>query len=161
MSPILYYSLLVLCWLYAWFKGGPPERIGATILATGSVLSYAALSSVGRFQSVETGLLIVDVATLLAFLALALRAERFWPSWVTALQAVRIAGHAVMLVDSGTIPLAYAFIMALWGYPMLLLIALGTWRHQQRLKRLGVDRSWSSYSILSTDLPPPPGPMTS
>lgn len=154
MSPILYFTLLAICWLYAWFKGGPPERIGATILAVGSILSLAARSSaVGRFGSVELGIFLVDVATLIGFLVLALRAKRFWPLWLTALQAVGIAGHAVKLVDSATIPLAYAFILALWSYPMLLVIALGTWQHQRRLARFGTDPSWSSSSAHSA-----PGP---
>lgn len=147
MSSIVYFALLAICWLYAWFKGGSPERLGATIILVGSLLSIALLSSPGgRFRSVEFGIFLVDVACLLAFLALALRADRFWPLWVTALQAVGIAGHAVKLVDPGTIPLAYAFVMALWSYPMLLLIVAGTWRHQQRLMRFGTDRSWSSSS---------------
>lgn len=158
MSPILYFSLLAICWVYAWFKGGPPERIGATILAVGSVLSLAALSSgAGRFGSVEVGIFLVDVATLFGFLILALLAKRFWPLWLTALQAVGIAGHAVKLVDTATIPLAYAFILAFWSYPMLLLIALGTWRHQRRLARFGTDPSWSSSSA-GSDRKPGPGP---
>jgi hypothetical protein len=160
MSPILYFTLLAICWLYAWFKGGSPERIGATILGVGSILSLAARSSgAGRFGSVESGILLVDVATLIGFGALALSAKRFWPLWLTALQAVGIAGHAVKLVDSATIPLAYAFILALWSYPMLLLIALGTWSHQRRLARFGADPSWSSFSSRS-DRPPPSGPTT-
>jgi len=160
MSPTVYFTLLAICWLYAWLKGGPPERIGATILAVGSILSLAARSNaVGRFGSVEFGIFLVDVATLVGFLALALAAKRFWPLWLTALQAVGIAGHAVKLVDSATIPLAYAFILALWSYPMLLLIALGTWRHQRRLARFGADLSWSSFSNRS-GRPPAPGPMS-
>jgi hypothetical protein len=156
MSPILYFSLLALCWLYAWLKGGPPERIGATILAAGSILSLAARSSAaGRFGSVELGIFLVDVATLIGFLALALWAKRFWPLWLTALQTVGIAGHAVKLVDTATIPLAYAFILALWSYPMLLVIALGTWQHRRRLARFGTDPSWSNSSAHSGRRPPP------
>jgi len=154
MSPVLYFGLLALVSLYAWFRGGPPERIGAAILAAGSLLSLAARSSsAGRFASVETGIFLVDVATLVGFLILALRAKRYWPLWLTALQTVGIAGHAVKLVDTATIPLAYAFILALWSYPMLLLIALGTWRHQVRLARFGTDPSWSSFSAASGPTP--------
>ena len=159
MSPILYFTLLALCWLYAWFRGGAPERIGASILALGSLLSLAARSSAAhRFGSVETGIFLVDVATLAGFLILALRARRLWPLCLTALQAVGIAGHMVKLVDVATIPLAYAFILALWSYPMLLVIALGTWQHQRRLARFGTDPSWSSFSA-RLGRPPPPGPQ--
>lgn len=153
-----YYILLVLCWLYALLKGGPPERIGATILAVGSTITMAAISSrSGRFGSVELGVFLVDVAGMLAFIILALRAERYWPLWVTALQIIAVGGHAIKAADPDTIPRAYAFAMAFWSYPMLLLIALGTWRHQQRLARNGVDPSWSTFSARS-DRAPPRGP---
>lgn len=154
MSQVLYFALLGLCWIYAWLRGAAPERVGATILAIGSTLSLAALSNpAGRFGSVESGILLIDLATSFAFVILALRAERYWPLWVAALQIIGTAGHAVKLVDAGTIPLAYAFIMAFWSYPMLALIALGTWRHQRRLARNGVDPSWSTFFARSEQAP--------
>jgi len=154
----IYYVLLVFCWMYALLRGGLPERIGATIVAVGSTLTVAALSSMAiRFGSVEIGVFLVDLACLVAFLFLSLRAERYWPLWVTALQIIGIAAHAVKLADPDVIRRAYAIALAFWGYPMLLLIVLGTWRHQQRLARFGSDRSWSRTSDHSA---PPPGPTT-
>lgn len=153
-----YYVLLVLCWIYALLKGGLPERIGATILAIGSTLTVAALSSLAiRFGTVEIGVFLVDVATLAAFLVLALRAERYWPLWLTALQIIGIGGHALKLAEPGAIREAYAFALAFWSYPMLALIALGTWRHQRRVARNGADPSWSTFSARS-DRAPPRGP---
>jgi hypothetical protein len=93
---------------------------------------------------VEFGVFLVDVAALAAFVILALRADRYWPLWIAGLQIIGTAGHAVKLMDPGVIRTAYAFILAFWSYPMLLLIVLGTWRHQQRLAKFGADRSWSS-----------------
>ncbi|HEX6375201.1 MAG TPA: hypothetical protein VFZ91_05730 [Allosphingosinicella sp.] len=40
---------------------------------------------------------------------------------------------------------------------MLFLLVLGTWNHQKRLAKYGVDKSWSSFSGRS-DPPPPTGP---
>lgn len=151
----LYYVLTVLCWMYALLRGGLPERIGASILTIGSIFTVAAISGWPvRYGSLEVGVLIVDIAALIGFLALALRAERYWPLWLVALQIVGTAAHAVRMADPGVIWRAYAFAMQFWGYPMLLLIALGTWRHQQRLARFGVDRSWSSFSARSGRTPP-------
>ncbi|MBV8685800.1 MAG: hypothetical protein JOZ90_08930 [Alphaproteobacteria bacterium] len=153
-----YYTILALCWGYALLRGGPPERIGASIIGIGSILSALALSgSTVRFGSVEVGVFYVDVAALLGFLALALYAERYWPLWVTALQAIGTAGHAVKYVDSHVVRLIYAFALALWAYPMLFLIVLGTWRHQKRVAQFGADRSWSSFSG-RLGLKPGPGP---
>ena len=150
-----YYILLVLCWIYALLKGGLPERIGTTILAVGSTITMAAISNrTIRFGSIELGVVLVDVAGMVAFILLALRADRFWPLWVTALQIIAVGGHAIKAADPGTIPKAYAFAMAFWSYPMLALLALGTWRHQRRLARNGADPSWSSFSARSARAPP-------
>jgi hypothetical protein len=130
---------------YALWKGGAPERIGAGIFLIATVLTVIAASGPAtRFSSVELGILIVDLAMLVALSILAVRAERFWPLWVTAFQLVATAGHALRFADPTVIPRAYAFILAFWSYPMLLILVLGTYRHQQRLAKFGVDRSWSS-----------------
>lgn len=145
-----YYTLLLLCWAYALLRGGAPEKIGTSIVLVGSLLTLATVSTQARsYASVEIGVFLVDVATLLAFLVLALRAQRYWPLWLTALQLIGTAGHIVKWADPDLMPKAYAFAAIFWSYPMLLILALGTWRHQQRLKRFNVDRSWSSSSAPS------------
>jgi hypothetical protein len=155
---LIFDVLLLICCGCAFYWGGAPERIGAAIYLAGVLLTDVAASAAARrFSSVEVGILIVDVTMLVALLILALRAERFWPIWVTALQAIAAAGHAVKLVDPHVIRWAYAFVLAIWSYPMLLLLVLGTWNHQRRLARTGVDRSWSSFSGRSAP-PPPTGP---
>lgn len=155
LSIQIFYLVLALCAGYAFVRGGSPERVGAAIMVAASVLSSLLLSaSTARFVSVELGIFFVDVATLVAFFALALRAERYWPLWVTALQIIAVGGHAVKLADPDTVRGAYAFLMAFWSYPMVLLLALGTWRHQQRLVRNGVDPSWSTFSARSGRVPP-------
>jgi hypothetical protein len=153
------FTLLVCCG-YAFWRGGSPERIGASIFVAAVVLTRVAVSGAAtRYSSIEAGILVVDIATLVALLALALRADRFWPLWVAALQFIGAAAHAVKLVDPNVIRWAYAFALAFWSYPMLFLLALGTWNHQKRLTRNGVDRSWSSSSSRS-DPRPPAGPTS-
>lgn len=155
MNVIVYQILLLACWAYALRRGGTPEKIGATILVIGSYLSYAAFrahaafpltQSPGRdisFQSVEFGVLTIDVLCSIAFLALALRADRFWPMWVAALQVLGTASHAVKYIDPEILGRTYAFMLAVWSYPMILLMVIGTWRHRRRLTRFNADRSWS------------------
>lgn len=155
-----YVTILVACWLYALLKGGAPERVGSTIIGFGSFMSLVAVSGPSaRFVAVEVGVVLVDVAACVAFVILALRAERYWPLWVAALQCIGTAGHAAKLLDPGVIRLAYAFVLAFWTYPMLLLIVLGTWNHQKRLARNGVDKSWSTSSG-RWGREPPAGPIS-
>ena len=155
-----YYTILGLTCLYVLLKGGAPERVGASIIGVGSILTTVALSApAARFGSVEIGVLLVDIGALGAFLVLSLRAERFWPLCVTALQVIGTAAHAVKLVDPNVIRWAYAIALTLWTYLMLLLLVLGTWNHQKRLARNGVDKSWSTFSG-RWDRPPPGGPIS-
>jgi hypothetical protein len=146
--------LLLACCGYALLRGGAPERIGAAIFAIGTGLTVVAgWESINRFASIEIKMLVVDLACLVAFLILALRAERYWPLWVTALQILGTAGHAVKVAAPDHLPWAYAFLLAAGSYPMLVLIALGTWRHQQRLAHNGADPSWSTFFAHSAPAP--------
>jgi hypothetical protein len=160
MLPVeIFYAILALCCLYAAFRGGPPERIGAAIFLGAAILTTAALSAPSaRWGTVEAGVFAVDVVMLAALIGLALSAERLWPLWVTALQLIGTAGHAAKLASPEVIREAYAFVMAFWSYPMLSLLVFGTWSHQRRLAKFGVDRSWSSSSGRS-ERPPPSGPI--
>jgi hypothetical protein len=145
MLPVpFFFTMLAICCGYAWLRGGAPERAGAAIFAAAAVLSTILASPhPTRFASVEAGVLMVDLVMLLALVVLAIGAERFWPLWVAALQAVGAAAHVGRFAGHNVSGAAYAIVLALWSYPMLCLLALGTWRHQQRLKTFGSDRSWS------------------
>lgn len=141
---LVYYLLLVACWAYAVIRGGQPERLGASFLAIFSVLTAAAIPDATRFRFLEIGALVVDLLCLAAFVMLALRADRFWPLWVAALQLLGVASHGVKFSEPDLIPTTYSFMLSIWSYPMILLMIIGTWRHQRRLARYGVDRSWST-----------------
>ena len=143
---LVFVALLAACCLYAWWGGGAPERIGAAIFAIGSVLSHIAAAHAQRFHSLEDGIIAVDIAAFLAFLALSMRANRFWTLWVTGLLGVGIVGHLAMMASPHILPYAYRFVLSAWSYPMLALIALGTWQHRKRMRLFGADSSWSRFS---------------
>ncbi len=144
---VVFVTLLAVCCLYAGWRGGPPERIGAAIYAASAVLSHIAyVASQQRFRSLEVGILVVDIVVFLAFLLLSLRANRFWTLWVTGLLGVAIVGHVAMQASPHILPYAYRFVMSVWSYPILALIAGGTWLHQRRLRLHGADNAWSRSS---------------
>jgi hypothetical protein len=154
---LIFFNLLLFgCFFYAWLRGGGPEKAAATIILVGSLATPLLTPGLAvRFSSVETGILLVDIVALLALLLVALFAERYWPLWVVALHIVGMAAHGVRMVDPTIMRWAYGFAIAFWSYPMLLLIIVGTWRHQQRLARSGADKSWSSFSGPSEAKPKP------
>lgn len=133
MRILFYYALLLSVLVYALARGGGSERAGALILIAGSLLTHVALSPIGsRFTEVELSVLAVDLVVLGGFVTLALHSDRYWPIWIAALQLIGVLAHIARLADPSMMRTGYAFILALWSYPMLALIALGTWRQHRR-----------------------------
>lgn len=148
-------ALLVLTTLYAFWAGGGPERLGAAVYAVSVAATHLILTTqYSRWLVVEVGVFIVDVVTFLAFVPIALRADRFWPLWVNAFLGLGVLGHLARLVGPDTFWWAYAVVLTIWSYPILALIALGTFLHRRRLARHGADRSWVSSSGRSAPTPP-------
>lgn len=148
---ILYWTFLALCSTFVLARGGPPERTAIAIVIAASFLSALSVShNVDlRYGGVETGLLLVDLAALAFFTLLALRADRFWPLWITGIHLVGVATHTAKLASPDVLPRIYSWIQGLWAYPIIILIVIGTIRHRRRLRRFGVDNSWIGSSVLS------------
>lgn len=151
IAPTIYLGLLTFNCAYALVRGGAPERIGVLILLTGIAASVATpKASVWRHQHVEIGLLIVDVAMLLAIVLLARRAQRYWPMWWGGLKLCAIIVHFMMLAPLLR-PWSYAVASAAISFPAPLLIAIGAFRHRIRVKRYGNDPSWSEPEHWNAD----------
>jgi len=135
MAPTVFRFLLALVVLYALIRGSRDERHVAIICLVGAVVTTLVLSPLAqRFQGIETPVFAVDIVVFGGFLAVALRSERFWPLWVAGLQLTTIMGHALKGIDSTLLPRAYAASLNFWAYPIILILAIGTWRHQRRAR---------------------------
>ena len=133
MAPNLFHILLVLVALYALLRGKRDERQVGLIFVIGVVATELVLPPARqRFASVETHLMLVDVGVFLGFTWVALRSERFWPLWIAGLQLTAIFGHVLKAVEVDLFSRAYAAALVFWAYPMLLILAIGTWRGQRR-----------------------------
>jgi len=140
-------GLLIICTVYGLAAGGAPERIAVVTYAASSHATYLALEShSGPWHSLEVGVFIIDIITFVAFALLAMRADRFWPIWVSALLGLGALGHLGRWLALDMIPWAYAVVLTIWSYPILAIIALGTFNHQRRLARFRDDKSWSSFA---------------
>jgi hypothetical protein len=139
-----YLTLQIIVTAYAFIAGGGPERVGAAGYAVAVAATHLILEThVGRWKSVEYGVFLVDVLLFIFFAILTVRANRFWPIWVSALLGLGVLGHLARWAGPHVIWWAYAVILSIWSYPILLIIALGTWNHRRRLVRNGADISWS------------------
>ena len=119
---------------YALLYGRQDARIvGGVCIAA----NFATFSLVSRYQGVELGVLTIDLLVFLAFTFVALRSDRFWPLWVSGLQLTTTFGHMLKAVELDLVPIAYAVSLRFWSYPILIILAVGTWRSRQRLRSLG------------------------
>ncbi len=138
MAPNLFRILLVCVAFYAFWRGRRDERRVGVILVAGVVATTLALSPVHeRFAGLEGAVAAVDLVVFLGFLWVALQSDRFWPLWIAGLQLTTILGHIVRAVDSGLFPRAYGAALMFWGYPIVLILAVGTWRSHRRLRHAG------------------------
>lgn len=129
----IFWALLLLTCGYALWRGRSDERIVASVCLLASLATRFAISPLqDRYASVETGLMVIDALVLLVFVLIALRSQRFWPLWIAGLQLTNSISHVMKLVDLDLIPRVYGAAAALWSYPILLILAIGTWRGHQR-----------------------------
>lgn len=136
MAPNLFRILLALVALYALLRGKRDEQHVGIIFVIGVVASELVLPPIHeRYAGVETNLMLVDLAVFAGFLLVALRSDRFWPLWIAGLQLTAILGHILKMVDVHLFAQAYAAALFFWAYPMLLILAIGTWRSHRRAQQ--------------------------
>jgi hypothetical protein len=145
MTHVLLFNLLLLAACgYAFWAGGAPERWTAIVFVIGAAATaYLPFQQRFSYHSVFWPLLGVDAAMLVGLIGIALRANRFWPLYVSALHMITLAIHGVKAFQPGLVPWMYAGASSKIAYPMLVLLAVGALRHRDRLARFGSDRDWS------------------
>ena len=96
---------------YAIRCGGEPERwIGLFILS--GVIADPLLHQFlqVRFAKVDPTHLLIDSISFIAFLAMSLRANRFWPLWMTAFQLLSLGAHGAKAMNLSIHPVVYSAI---------------------------------------------------
>ncbi|PHP19310.1 hypothetical protein CG471_12830 [Sphingobium sp. IP1] len=148
MTPIAAFLLLVtVLAIHAGWRGGAPERLAAAAMLVATIAtSLTNMQGALAFRDVQWSIVWIDAALLAALLAIALRANRFWPLWVAAIQCLALAAHAARAFDADILPLAYWWVVGKLSYPMLLLLIVGTERHHRRRRQGHRDPAWSLAS---------------
>jgi hypothetical protein len=130
---IIYNLLLFGACGYAFFRGKADARIVAAGFFVGSFATFFLRKELsGGYTSLETGIFAIDLLCLGVFIYAALISDRFWPLWVSGLQLTTSFGHILKAIDSTLVPIAYAASLRFWGYPILLILAIGVWRAERR-----------------------------
>ena len=127
--------LLIASCGYALWRGRSDEQVVALVCLGATVATRIAISPVSvRYSRVEAGVLLIDLAVFASFLFVALRSPRFWPLWVAGLQLTSSMGHVIKAIDLQLLPRAYGAAIVLWSYPILIILAIGTWRGWRRIR---------------------------
>src|SRR5882757_6401817 len=141
---IIFNMLQLLVSLYAVRRGGAPERITAIALVIAALATYGLQRSFpSRFYNVEGGVLMIDLALFGVLIAVALHADRWWTLWVAAMQGLGAGAHLVKALNPDTLRVVYAILSAVWSYPIIVLLFLGTVRHCKRVASGSGDLDWS------------------
>lgn len=129
IHPSVFPILLLGSCAYALLKGTRDAQVVALVTLGATLATYFLVS---RYAAVETGVLVVDMLVLLAFVAVALQSDRFWPLWIAGLHLTTTFGHALRAIDDQMVPIAYAVSMRFWSYPIHIILIVAVWRSQRR-----------------------------
>ncbi|MFM5883903.1 MAG: hypothetical protein ACKOQ3_00990 [Novosphingobium sp.] len=140
LQDALVVIVAVMCWRY----GAGPERYSASVLVVASIADKLLHFIVGRgatFTSLETGHLVYDLATLAAFLAIALKANRCYPLWLSSIQGIAVMGHFAAGLKTAA-PTPYAVMAIMPSYLLILTLYFGIRAHRRRTVQFGHSRAW-------------------
>lgn len=118
-------GLVLLSVVFAWWKGGAPERVGA--LFNGVICIGVTLAQVFLHESLHTlPILIADGVLAMGFLVLAIRYASLWLGSAMLLQGMSFTMHSALLMEVVEPGYAYYSAMNAMSLGVLFSIILGT-----------------------------------
>ncbi|PQZ82846.1 hypothetical protein CQ035_10105 [Brevundimonas sp. MYb46] len=131
-------AFVVAVGLFAFIKGGQPEKIGAGAFLFGWFASLMAQTAGGYF-GVQWGVFALDVVMLIIFAAMVWKAPRSWPVWACALQLLAVTSHVMVMLNLRPPISAFYTVVNMTGYGIMLAIAIGTFWAWQERRAIGQD----------------------
>ncbi len=126
LQLISYITLLSTCG-YAFWAGGRSERICASVLLVGSLVTGAIIFYYDYHWLLSLKyLIILDFVALAVLLYVALTSDRYWPIWLAAFQLPAVVSDFTMIINPKVMPLSYALAQGFWIYPMLMVLFCAT-----------------------------------
>ena len=139
----LFLIWFVICCALAVTKGGAAERTAALLQMTALALSrLLGWLSPNNYSAALIQIWAIDIALGLALIILAIRANRFWPLWLVALQMQSVIVHLLKVIELQLVPIGYFAVVNLTAWPMITLTAIASLRHRHRLRQYGIDPSF-------------------
>ncbi|SPU52202.1 Uncharacterised protein [Brevundimonas vesicularis] len=118
--------------LFAFLKGGKPERFGAGAYLFAWFATIIMQENSG-FRGVPLGMFVIDLALLSAFVGLSWRCRGSWPVWASGLQLIMVMSHIMILTGQPVSVASIYTVMNFTGYLIIGCITAGTfWAWQTR-----------------------------
>lgn len=134
--PLIGWGATLAVFALAWWKGGPPERYGASLKMATSLIALV-IHIVLKQESISGALLVADGVLAVGFLLLAIRYASLWTGACMILQAGQFSLHAWYLVAELERDRFYAVANNLVTLGILVCILLGTivaWRRKATVR---------------------------
>lgn len=152
------YLVWLVC-IAALFWGGGPEKAVAlvwVVLFKGADnLYHFAIDQAYQLSSVDLFHAANDVAAAVAFIWIALNANRMYTLWIAAFQLVSVTAHVARDLAETVTPIAYAVMAIGPSWAMLIAMIAGLVGHWRRTKDHGEHRDWRWPMLPDRDYPNP------
>ncbi len=139
--------LLAFIALRAMRSGGAPEKYAAATFSIAFALELMINLIAGPpdFSTVNWFRLGLDLGVFACLLWIALRANRWWPISICALQVIVIAGHLSALMKLNAIVGVYWGMTVIPFYLEYLVLLVGIVAHSRREARFGSYPDWTRF----------------
>lgn len=125
-------AITVLVVAFAFLKGDEIERLGAAAIVI-VVLATIVIPETSGLSFPRWGLMSLDIVLLAVFGGLAWHSRRAWPVWAAGFQALIVTGHLLVVAHLRPPSDAFAAVINLSNYGILIALAVGTfWAWQER-----------------------------
>jgi hypothetical protein len=142
--------LTALLLLYLFFRcrrdGGKPEQWTASVFIIGFLVevAYNHIAQPDSFRVLNPFFLALDLGTFVYLMWIALRANRWWPLWTTALQLIILSAHLAAYLKIPAMRGVYWAMTSLTNYPQYLIVFFGVIFHSRLKLRVGDYPDWDN-----------------
>jgi hypothetical protein len=145
----IFYLLFVACSGYALMRGGMPERLSALSLFVALIATLISVNHQTRsmidtsgYSRFQYGVAATDFALFAANVLIAVYSTRFWTLIMASMLGCEVMVHVARAIFGDQIAVAYYAAVAIWSFPTLAVLFVGTRNHRKRIETYGVDYDW-------------------
>lgn len=141
-------ALVLLLFGLALWRGAGPERVSTGVFVGMLIvdrLYHAFVTPSTSFSRVDVVHFAIDAIATLVLLLVALKANRLYPIWLTALQLAATLSHLFRAANPSLQGGAYSIFIIAPSYLQIPSLAIALLLHMRRERKYGPYPSWQSF----------------